>query len=51
MDLYTLKNKNLDLVELKPFEKEKEIQELVENNTELLFGLEFISTEFSIYLQ
>ena len=51
MDLYTLKNKNLDLVELKPFEKEKEIQELVENNTELLFGVEFISTEFSIYSQ
>ena len=51
MDLYSIKNKTLDSVELKSFEKEQEIQELVESNTDLLFGVEFISTEFSIYSQ
>lgn len=48
MDLYSLKNKKLKPVELKPFGKEKEIQELVEKNTDLLFGVDFVSSEFTI---
>ena len=36
MDLYNVKNKSVASVELKPFKLEKEIQDLVENNTNLL---------------
>ena len=48
MDLYSLNNKKLKPVELNPFGKEKEIQELVEKNTDLLFGVDFVSSEFTI---
>ena len=51
MELFSIKNKNLDPIELVPFEKEKEIQELVESNTESLFDLEFISSEFNVILK
>lgn len=51
MDVYSIKGDRLNSVELKSFDKEKEIQDLVENNTDLLFGIEFISSEFSIYSQ
>ena len=48
MELYKLKNKKLKEVEKLSFKNEREIQNLVEDNLEELFGLEFISSEFRI---
>jgi hypothetical protein len=48
MQLFTNKNKKLHLVEEKPFKLEKDIQQLVENNSETLLGLEFIGTEITV---
>jgi predicted transport protein len=48
MDVYSIKGNKLNTVELNPFKNEREIQDLVEKNTETLFGIEFISSEFRI---
>jgi hypothetical protein len=48
MDLYSIEGNKLNTVELKSFQKEREIQDLIEKNTETLFGIEFISSEFRI---
>ena len=49
MDNYfKLKNNKLESMNSIPFSKEKEIQNLVENNLEELFSLTFLSTEFRI---
>ena len=40
MDLYSLKNKQLLQVESNPFDLEKDIQTIVENNTQELFNLQ-----------
>ena len=48
MDLYNLKNKKLSQINQKPFNLEKDIQNIVEKNLNQLFGLEFISSEFTI---
>ena len=48
MDLYNLKNNRLEPVQRKSFQLEKNIQDLIENNVDILFNLEFISTEFSV---
>jgi len=48
MDIYDLKNNNLEIVKQESFGLEKDIQNLIENNLDLLFNLEFVSTEFSI---
>ena len=48
MILYNMKDEKLSLVDSKPFAIEKEIQSLVENNTEELFGLRLVGSEFSI---
>tara|TARA_B110000003_G_scaffold238307_1_gene243816 strand:- start:912 stop:1868 length:957 start_codon:yes stop_codon:yes gene_type:complete len=48
MDVYSIKGDRLNSVELKSFKKEREIQELVEKNTETLFDVEFVSSEFTI---
>ena len=49
MDIYfKLKNNKLESMNSIPFSKEKEIQNLVENNLEELFNLTFLSTEFRI---
>ena len=48
MDLYSIKGDRLNSVELKSFKKEREIQELVEKNTETLFDVDFVSSEFKI---
>ena len=46
--LYKLKNKKLNQVESTDFNLEKEIQTIVENNTEELFDIKLVSTEFSV---
>lgn len=48
MKLYSLKDKKLNIVRSQPFGLEKEIQDLVEQNVDELFGLEFVKSEMSI---
>ncbi len=48
MELFNQKNDKVEKVELKPFKSEKEIQSLVEKNTDTFFQLEFISSELTV---
>jgi hypothetical protein len=45
---FTLKDKNLTPLDSIPFKLEKEIQEIIEDNTEELFGLRLVKSEFTI---
>ena len=46
MELYSIKRNKLNNVRLNPFKKEREIQDLVEENTDTLFDVDFVSSEF-----
>ena len=48
MDLYNLKNKKLTQIDSKPFNLEKDIQKVVEENTQELFNLQYVTSEFSL---
>jgi RecB family endonuclease NucS len=48
MELFSIKRNKLNNVRLNPFKKEREIQDLVEENTETLFDVDFVSSEFKI---
>lgn len=48
MDLYKLNKTKLEEVKNIPFNLEREIQLIVENNIQVLFGLEFVKTEFQL---
>ncbi len=48
MEVFKVKNNKVQSIELKPFKLEKDIQNLVENNTESFFDLEFVCSEFSL---
>ena len=48
MKLYSVTGAGVQRVDSQPFKLEKEIQTLVENNLEELFGLEFVKSELSI---
>ena len=48
MKVFRLLKSSLNEVEQVPFQKEKDIQSLVENNTDTLFNLRFIQTELSV---
>ena len=48
MELFNLKNDKVEEVELKPFKLEKDIQSLVEKNTETIFQLEVIYSELTV---
>ena len=48
MDLYNLKNKKLNLIDSKPFNLEKDIQKVVEENTQELFNVQYVISEFSL---
>ena len=48
MDLYKLKDSKLQSVETKDFRLEKDIQNIVESNTEDLFNLQLVKSEFTI---
>ena len=48
MELFNLKNDKVEEVELKPFKLERDIQSLVEKNTETFFQLEFIYSELTV---
>lgn len=46
--LFSLKNKSLTSLDSVPFKLEKEIQDIIENNTEELFGLRMVKSEFTV---
>ena len=48
MDLYNLKKGKLEEIKNVPFKYEKDIQSLVEYNLDVLFGLEFLKSEFQL---
>ena len=48
MKLFNINGRSLERIFAEPFKLEKDIQELVEQNTENLFGLEFVKSEFSV---
>ena len=48
MDLYKVVNNKLQAVDSHDFQLEREIQALVEENVTELFGLQFVSSEFSV---
>ena len=48
MKLFNVKNNKIEEVEQKPFKLEKEIQSLVESNTESIFNLKFVQTELTV---
>lgn len=48
MELYKIKENNVEFVEVNPFKLEKDIQNLIEKNTDTFFGLEFVRSEFTI---
>ena len=48
MEVFNIKNNKVEVVELNPFKLEKDIQEVIEKNTESFFGLEFVRSEFPI---
>ena len=48
MDLYNLKKEKLTRISSESFDLEKDMRSLIENNVDVLFDLEFISTEFEV---
>ena len=49
MDIYKLnKNNKLELLESTKFDLERDIQSVIENNTQELFNLQFVRSEFSV---
>lgn len=46
MAIFTIKNKNLTEIKSETFPTERELQELVDENLDKIFGLEFIKREF-----
>ena len=48
MELYNIKKNTLTQIETTTFNLEKDIQKLIENNTQEIFNLDFVSSEFSL---
>jgi len=49
VDLYKLgKNDKLELLESSKFDLERDIQSVIEKNTQELFNLQFVKSEFSV---
>jgi len=48
MEVFKIKDHKVEVVELNTFKLEKDIQEVIEKNTESFFGLEFVRSEFPI---
>lgn len=48
MPLFKISDKQLDLISETPFKLERDLQNIVENNLELIFGLKFVNSEFII---
>lgn len=48
MPLFKISDKKLELISESPFKLERDLQNIVENNLELIFGLKFVNREFII---
>lgn len=48
MPLFKISDKKLDLITESPFKLERDLQNIVENNLDLIFGLKFVNREFII---
>lgn len=48
MEVFKLQNKKVERVDMNSFKFEKDIQEIVENNTDTFFELEYICSEFAL---
>lgn len=48
MELFKINDTIIETIELKPFKLERDIQHLIEGNTEELFQLEFVRSEFTV---
>jgi len=48
MKLYDLQNKKVKAISIKPFQLEKEIQDVIEDNLTELFSVELVKSEFQI---
>ena len=48
MELFKIKNNKIETVDLKPFKLERDIQNLIEGNTQGLFQLEVVRSEFTV---
>jgi hypothetical protein len=48
MPLFKLEQKKIKPIKSVAFAKEKDIQEITENNIDTIFGLQFVSTEFTV---
>ena len=48
MELFKLHKDKLSIIESKPFKLERDIQKVIEDNCEELFGLQFVKSEFAI---
>ena len=48
MEIFKEKNNSLESINQVPFKLEKDIQKIVEENTQTLFNLEFIASEVSV---
>lgn len=48
MRLFSLKDKKLSTVSIKPIKLEKEIQEMIEGNLKEVFNLDFVKSEFHV---
>ena len=48
MELFKIRDNKIESIELKPFKLERDIQHLMERNTERLFQLEFVRSEFTV---
>lgn len=48
MALFRINNNRLEQIKEQPFKLEKQIQALTEENLDLVFGLEFVKSEFSL---
>ena len=49
MPLFSIKPNNLEKIKEIPFKNEREIQSLTESSLKIIFGLEFIKSEFSLH--
>ena len=48
MELFKLNKEKLSTINNKPFKLEKDIQKVIEDNCDELFGLSFVKSEFAI---
>lgn len=48
MELFKIRDAKIESIDLKPFKLERDIQKLIERNTEKLFQLEFVRSEFTV---